>query len=682
MHQTFYIDVDEEITSIVERIRKAHMDELVIVIPKGALLIQSIINLKLLKKEADGSGKEIIIVTQDKAGKLLVEKAGIATEQSLEDIEGEKWDAVSDEKKIIKEDRPYISEESPANAKKDFKERLDKIGSSEFFESKDGEVEEEEYVAASISKKKPGLKLKDNRISDVSEENEKILNKELVIDLESDIKKSKKLSGKAITGSMDLTRNVNINKKPDNFFAEETDIFPETKTTTVSAMKNGKRPLNECGRRKLSQEELIKNEKFEQFLDSNKIFSSQPKMSEYEEKKYSAPSQNIALPSKFWKFFVAFSLLVGIFALGLFLYLFLPKAKVTVFLKTKSQSTDAEIKGDIKNTSVDVFNKSIPAKLISFTNEISKSFESTGEKAASSRKARGTITIYNEYSRAPQPLVATTRFLSADGKLFRLVSGVTIPGMSADSKPGAIEADVAADEAGDSFNIGATTFSIPGFQGSGNEKYSKFYAKSFSAMSGGGSGDVMASAITESDVSSAKSKILTEFNSGIKQKIKDQSGEEYLVLDDAFAVSEDNYRFSNSVGDVADEFTVTLSAKVNAVVFSEKDLRTVMKDIMDKNSEDDLRISEKTLEIDFGKSDSNLSEGTILIRVHGNGKTESDIDLENLKRGILGKNSEDLKAYLSTYTEFSNVEVEYWPAFISEKIPIYESRAEVVLDNN
>ncbi len=682
MHQTFYIDVDEEITSIIERVRKAHMDELVIVIPKGALLIQSIINLKLLKKEADSLGKEIIIVTQDKAGKLLIEKTGIATEQRLEDIEGEKWDAVSGEKKI-EEDRPYIPEKTSSNAKKDFKERLDEIGSAEFFESKETGDGDKEGVEPAVPKKRTSLKLKNNRILDVSEEDEKILNKELVIDLGSDIKKSKAaLKGKTKNSSMDLTRGDSIKQKPDNFFTEENAIFPETKLTAIPAMESDRVSENEDRRKKLSQEELVKNEKFEQFLDSSKIFSSQQKTSRYEEKKYSAPSQNITLPSKFWKFFITFSLLVGIVALGLFLYLFLPKAKVTIFLKTKSQSVDAEIKGDTKNISVDMVNKSVPAKLISFTNELSKSFESTGEKSASIRKARGTITIYNEYSKSPQQLVATTRFLSADGKLFRLVSGVTIPGMSSDSKPGAIEAEVAADEAGDSFNINATTFSIPGFQGSGNEKYSKFYAKSFSSMSGGGSGDVMANAITESDVSSAKSKILTEFNSGVKQKIKDQSGEEYLVLDDAFAVSEDNYRVSNSVGDVANEFTVTLSAKVNAIVFSEKELRSVMEDIINKNSEDNLKISEKTLELDFGKSDANLSDGTILIRVHGNGKTESNIDLENLKKGILGKNSEDLEAYLSTYNEFSNVEVEYWPSFISEKIPIYESRTEVVLDNN
>ncbi len=684
MHQTFYIDVDEEITSIIERIRKAQMDELVIVIPKGALLIQSIINLKLLKKEADKLGKEIIIVTQDKAGKLLVEKAGISIEQRLEDIEGEKWENVSEEK--IEEEKPAISEDSASTAKKDIKKRLDKIGSSDFFENEESKDKEDEYLKSetSVKKKKPMLRSKKNEIVGADEGNEKILNKELVVGLGNDIKKRSTASGmKMKSGSMDMVKNINI--KQDNFFTEEGgNKYPKAKETAKNLLTS-RQAFFDDRQKKASQEEMVKNEKFEQFLNSSDVFLNRQKMRPQKEKKYSVPSQSINLPSKFWKFFIAFSLLVGIFAFGLFLYLFLPKAKVTVFLKTKSQSLDAEIKGDVKNTSVDISNKAIPAKLVSFTDEITQSFASSGEKSASSRKARGTITIYNEYSTASQSLVATTRFLSADGKLFRLVSGITIPGMTkagSDLKPGAVEAEVVADEAGDNFNIGPTTFTIPGFQGSGNEKYSKFYAKSFSAMTGGGSSDVMSRAITEQDINSAKNKILNEFNAQIKQKIKNQAGADYLVLDDALSVGENSYKFSNSAGDVTDEFSVTISAKANAIVFSEKDLKEVLIDIMNKISGDDLKISEKTLQIDFGKSDSNLSEGTILIRVHGNGKTESGIDAENLKEGILGKSNEELKAYLGTYRQFSDVEVEYWPAFFGEKIPIYKSRTEVILDNN
>ncbi|MFZ2193145.1 MAG: hypothetical protein WAV31_02790, partial [Candidatus Moraniibacteriota bacterium] len=65
MHQTFYIDIDEEITSIVEKLRKTKAPEAIMVVPKRSLLIQSIVNLKLLRKEADNLGVKISIITQD-----------------------------------------------------------------------------------------------------------------------------------------------------------------------------------------------------------------------------------------------------------------------------------------------------------------------------------------------------------------------------------------------------------------------------------------------------------------------------------------------------------------------------------------------------------------------------------------------------------------------------------------
>ena len=72
MHQTFYIDIDEEITSIAERLRSAEAPEVIMVVPKQAVLIQSIVNLKLLNKEATRLGIKLIMVTQDKLGRVLI----------------------------------------------------------------------------------------------------------------------------------------------------------------------------------------------------------------------------------------------------------------------------------------------------------------------------------------------------------------------------------------------------------------------------------------------------------------------------------------------------------------------------------------------------------------------------------------------------------------------------------
>jgi len=74
---TLYLDNDEEITSVVDKLKGSDRVAVDLVIPKEALLLQSVVNLKILKKQAEGLNKEIVIVTQDKVGKKLAEQVGI-----------------------------------------------------------------------------------------------------------------------------------------------------------------------------------------------------------------------------------------------------------------------------------------------------------------------------------------------------------------------------------------------------------------------------------------------------------------------------------------------------------------------------------------------------------------------------------------------------------------------------
>jgi hypothetical protein len=74
---TLYLDNDEEITSVVDKLKGATYASIDLVIPKDALLFQGVVNLKLLRKQAESLGKEITIVTQDKVGTKLAEQIGI-----------------------------------------------------------------------------------------------------------------------------------------------------------------------------------------------------------------------------------------------------------------------------------------------------------------------------------------------------------------------------------------------------------------------------------------------------------------------------------------------------------------------------------------------------------------------------------------------------------------------------
>ena len=56
---TIYIDVDDEITSIIEKLQNSPQRIVALVLPKRASVFQSVVNMKLLKRSAENSKKNI-----------------------------------------------------------------------------------------------------------------------------------------------------------------------------------------------------------------------------------------------------------------------------------------------------------------------------------------------------------------------------------------------------------------------------------------------------------------------------------------------------------------------------------------------------------------------------------------------------------------------------------------------
>ncbi len=78
-----YLDADTEITEAIEKLRKSSKKEVRIVVPSRSGLLQSQVNVKLLKKASQDSDKELVIVTNDRITKNLAGGAGIAVATSV-----------------------------------------------------------------------------------------------------------------------------------------------------------------------------------------------------------------------------------------------------------------------------------------------------------------------------------------------------------------------------------------------------------------------------------------------------------------------------------------------------------------------------------------------------------------------------------------------------------------------
>jgi hypothetical protein len=78
-----YLEPDEEITNVIDRIKSSPDQQIALVLAKNSGLFQSLVNLKLLAKEAKSSGKNVVLITTNKVGQRLAGQVGITTYGAL-----------------------------------------------------------------------------------------------------------------------------------------------------------------------------------------------------------------------------------------------------------------------------------------------------------------------------------------------------------------------------------------------------------------------------------------------------------------------------------------------------------------------------------------------------------------------------------------------------------------------
>ncbi len=72
-----FIQIDEEITTIFERVKELPYKDIYLVVPKRAILLQSVVNLKILKQKLEEINKGLAIITSDPNGMKLAHQAEI-----------------------------------------------------------------------------------------------------------------------------------------------------------------------------------------------------------------------------------------------------------------------------------------------------------------------------------------------------------------------------------------------------------------------------------------------------------------------------------------------------------------------------------------------------------------------------------------------------------------------------
>lgn len=80
---TIYIDIDDEITGIIDKVKGSDSKVVALVLPKRAAVFQSIVNMKLLKRAADTANKNLVLITSESGLMPLAGAAGVYVAKTL-----------------------------------------------------------------------------------------------------------------------------------------------------------------------------------------------------------------------------------------------------------------------------------------------------------------------------------------------------------------------------------------------------------------------------------------------------------------------------------------------------------------------------------------------------------------------------------------------------------------------
>jgi hypothetical protein len=285
--------------------------------------------------------------------------------------------------------------------------------------------------------------------------------------------------------------------------------------------------------------------------------------------------------------------------------------------------------------------------------EKSMEFSASGTQVLGQEVA-GKVTIINDYIKN-QPLVASTRLLSADGKLFRLKNTINVPA------GGRVEAEIYADDPKPEMAIGPTKFTIPGLWAGLQDK---IYAQSAEAMQ---YNEKKKYTIEQSDVDNAvkalKEELAVNAATQLKEAYKD-NGQVIFALDNN-SVSQE---VSAKVGEEKQKFSIDMKIMAVVVAFNDETVYQQFKaKIADALADDKAIVEFSKSDLTYSLENYNVSQGTATVSVNAVAKASLKDGAKIIKKNNLaGLDVEQIKIYLNGLPEVAGYEIKFFPAFIKK----------------
>lgn len=668
-----YIAPDEEIISVIARLRTLPESEVTLVFPKHSVVTQSIINLKLLAREGEKLQKKLTLVSQNENARSLAEKIGFATLPYTQEME--KGNLYLQGETSIEPPAPstFIAENAEALKAASLQEssipkpKSTQIGSQNFYQKPTSGISD---VKPSSGADAETLRIQPTPLSEVVPPQPAATSlrvRNMTPERPPSLNSTRYKEGALNDISTQSTVSSPI--FPDSY--EPVSAAPVPSEPRVAPIQPS--PVSPKPAPSSAQPTAIHNF-FNRSTESTPpapirmpepapagpAFTPFVKKAAVPKKRKEAPTVMVGKSVSNKLSYILGALVVLLILAGgaIGFFLIFPSATVTVHPQTITDSYDQSFTVSTQNGTAEVPLQKATQELTVTVAGIASGAADTATSAGT--RATGKIKITNNFSSEAQPLLATTRFESNTGKIYRIQENVTVPGN------GSIEATVVADGSGESYNLNDGSLTIPGLKGT--DKYGKINATVVSPITGGGGTEaVSGGTFIKADEETLRTRAQDEAKRMFSESVDNEKNDIYTFVD-GLQIERVTETGLPKVGSVPGEYEYSAVFKVTAYATSKESVtNAILKNI--RSEYDGITFAPAEKELSFTDFTLNKENTEASLKAHLETTLAANIEEQKIKADLRGKAASDLKNFTTAHPEIKSLSIMVKPSWALKRIP-------------
>jgi hypothetical protein len=358
------------------------------------------------------------------------------------------------------------------------------------------------------------------------------------------------------------------------------------------------------------------------------------------------------------------------------MYKSLPKGTVTVKAETTRVAVSGVINAQTAAKSDTIDKGELQSEVKQVQKTLTQDFTSTGEKNTGN-KAAGTITVRNCDYPDGFTLAAGTKFSDSSGKLFSSTAGASVPAFTgaasscnlSGGSSGKADIAVEAVESGDNYNLGSRGYTITGVTGKVDAVGGQ--------MSGGTT--KIEKVVSESDVTTAKQKIISQDTSAVKDELIKQFGDQFVTVDSSFANTPGDASVSPSVGAAGENGKVTMVVNYTMLGIRKESLKNYVRSLAEKQYDaNKQKVFDDGIKSASIKVDKKVNDQLYTLNLSTDVYVGPQIDETDIASQVSGKRVGEAEEYIRKLPGVRDVKVSLSPFYV-KKLP-KPSKIKVLFD--